>query len=70
MEEIVKVKPIADALYSYGNDGRDAHYYVQYSCPKCKKKISYKDIACDRCGTFFKWNQRARITMLPYIVWE
>ena len=65
-----KVRPSAEKSYSYGNDGRDARWIVNYSCPNCDKPISKFDIACDRCGTFFDWRQTAHIRMNPEIVWE
>lgn len=68
--QIEKIPVMAKAVWDDGIDGRDAHYDVQYSCPKCGKIIGYRDIACDECGTFFKWNGRARIEMKPTIVWE
>lgn len=67
---IQKVRPTAEKRYSCGNDGRDARWVVDYSCPNCKKPISKGDIACDRCGTFIDWSKTAHIRMNPEIVWE
>lgn len=68
MNEIVKVRPKADKrmLDSYYPPRWD----VDYSCPKCGKWIREKDIACDKCGTFFDWSKTAHIKMNPEIVWE
>lgn len=67
---IPKVRPSAEKRYSHGNDGRDARWVVDYSCPNCRKPINKGDIACDRCGTFFDWEKTAHIRMIPEIVWE
>lgn len=67
---IKKVRPTAEKRYSCGNDGRDARWVVDYSCPNCKQSISKGDIACDRCGTFIDWSKKAYIRMSPEIVWE
>ena len=67
---ITKVRPSVEKRYSQGNDGRDAHWVVDYLCPTCKKSINKGDIACDRCGTFFDWEKTAHIRMIPEIVWE
>lgn len=65
-----KVRPFASVGYSYGNDGRDDHYYVKYSCPKCFKNLQEGVIACDECGTFFDWKQEAHIEVRREIVWK
>ena len=65
-----KVRPLAEARYSSGIDGRESKWYIDYSCPNCGKKIVTDDIACDRCGTFFDWRKAAHIRMNPDIVWE
>lgn len=67
---VEKIKPRADIGFSQGNDGRDAHYYIKYSCPSCFKSIRQYDIACDECGTFFDWSQRATIETTQSIVWK
>ena len=68
MPEIVKVKPKAEARR---NDWAfPARWDVDYSCPKCGKWIRERDIACDKCGTFFDWSKTAHIRMNPEIVWE
>lgn len=68
MPEIVKVRPKAEArmLDSYYPPRWD----VDYSCPNCGKWIRERDIACDKCGTFFDWSKTAHIRMNPEIVWE
>lgn len=68
--EIKKVRPSAEKRYSHGNDGRDARWVIDYSCPNCGKPINKGDIACDRCGTLFDWEKTAHIRMNPEIVWE
>ena len=70
MPEIEKVMPNAKAMYSDGIDGRDAHWYIDYSCSRCGKDIRKGDIACDKCGTFFDWQKTVHIRMNPEIVWE
>lgn len=65
-----KVRPKAEAEYSDGIDGRNPHYYISYYCPNCQKYLKERDIACDRCGTFFDWTKKAHIRMNPEIVWE
>ena len=65
-----KIRPNASVAYSYGNDGRDDHYYVSYSCPKCGKRLVNYEIACDECGTFFDWTHTAHIEIRREIVWN
>lgn len=67
---VTKVRPDAKVIYDYGCDGRDGHYDIDYSCPKCKKNILKKDIACQECGTFFDWSKKATIKIIPIIEWE
>lgn len=67
---VEKIKPDAEIRFSYGNDGRDAYYYVGYSCPKCHKKINLGDMACDECGSFFDWNKKAEIVIRREIIWK
>ena len=54
---IEKIRPKASIEWSFGNDGRDAHYYIEYKCPKCNRLIRYygSDTACDKYGTFYDW---------------
>lgn len=66
----VKVRPRADQAYSSGNDGRDGHYYIKYSCPNCSKVINKYDIACEKCGTFFDWSEKAYIETQRSVRWE
>ena len=66
---VKKIRPMARVEYDYGNDGRDGKYYVQYYCPKCGKKIEFGDIACDECGTFFDWSQKALIKVIREVEW-
>ena len=65
-----KVRPKAEAKYSFGNDGKDDHYYVSYSCPTCNKKIGENEIACDRCGTFFDWSKKAYLIVHYDVEWR
>lgn len=65
-----KIRPNATAAYDYGEDGRDPHYHILYNCPNCNKRIREKDIACDKCGTFFDWSRKARIKIVHSVVWE
>lgn len=66
----VKVRPCAERKYSSGNDGRDEHYYIRYSCPNCSKIIDENDIACEKCGTFFDWSKKAYIETKQLVRWE
>lgn len=54
---IEKIRPNASVELSYGNDGRDGKYYIEYRCPKCNQIIRWykSDTACDKCGTFYDW---------------
>lgn len=70
MPNIIKVMPKADAFHSFGDDGRDSHWMINYYCPNCNKPINKGDIACDKCGTFFDWSKTAHVKMIPTIVWE
>lgn len=65
-----KIRPEATVNYSYGEDGRDCHYYISFSCSHCNKKIKEKDIACTECGTFFDWSKKAKIEVVRKVVWE
>ena len=57
---VTKIRPKAYIEYSYGNDGRDGKYYIEYCCPTCGRKIRYykSEIACDQCGTFYDWGTK------------
>lgn len=59
MADIIKIRPQISAEYTDGIDGRDAHWYVEYSCPKCGRVIRWykSDTACDKCGTFYDWGE-------------
>ena len=65
-----KLRPIAYLAYSSGNDGRDDHYYISYTCPKCDSVLMENDMACDKCGTFLDWSKKATIKIKREIVWE
>ena len=65
----VKVRPNARVVFSSGIDGRDSHYYIQYSCSGCGRDIRQGDIACDNCGTFHDWSQKAEYVLKREIVW-
>lgn len=67
---IVKVRPKASVEYSYGNDGKDEHYYIQYRCAGCNRVISQGDIACDNCGTFHDWSMKADYVIKREIIWR
>ena len=67
---IEKIKPNANIKHSYGIDGRDDYYYVDYSCPRCGKSLKEGEIVCDNCGTFFDWNSKAHIEIKHVIVWD
>ncbi len=64
---VEKIIPNASIQYCYGNDGRDGFDYIRYNCPKCGKRISENDIACDTCGTFFNWEKKAKIEIVKTI---
>lgn len=65
-----KIKPKAQIVWNDGNDGRDAHYDIKYTCPKCGKWLREGVVGCDECGTFFDWTETAHIKMTPTIVWK
>ena len=65
-----KVRPKAEATYSFGTDGRDEHYYISYSCPTCNRLIRENEIACDRCGTFFDWSKKAHLIVHYDVEWR
>lgn len=67
---VEKIRPNAKAEWTDGNDGRDGHYYVEYSCPKCHRRIFTDEMACDNCGTFFDWSKHARLQVEYSAVWE
>ena len=59
--QVKKLKVIAHPKLSFGNDGRDSHYVIEYSCPTCGRIIGceYKGSnACDECGTFYDWGEK------------
>lgn len=71
--KIKKIRPLAWVEWSDGNDGRDGHYYIEYHCPKCGKRILYyrHENACDRCGTFYDWGKREpEIVITRSIKWD
>lgn len=70
---VKKIRPIAEVKLSNGIDGRDAHYYIAYSCPVCHRTIyGYgSSNACDRCGTFYDWGSHApKIQVIREIEWD
>ena len=70
MKEPEKIRPIAQAEFSDGIDGKDAHYYISYKCPTCYKDIRKDDVACTCCGTFFDWSKKARLKVHYIVEWE
>ena len=70
MKEPEKIRPIAQAEYSFGNDGRDAHYYISYKCPTCYNSIDEDIVACTKCGTFFDWSKKAHLKVHYSAEWE
>ena len=70
MSSVTKIRPRADYELNHGNDGRDAYYEVVYYCSGCGRRISYRDIACDKCGTFHDWSKKAKIVVRHEIKWE
>lgn len=69
---INKIRPIARVEWSEGNDGRDAHHYIAYYCPTCKRRIwGYEKVtACDNCGTFYDWSKKAHIETKYEVKWD
>lgn len=65
-----KIRPKATAEFSYGNDGRDSHYYIRYECPNCKTSFYVEDKSCKECGTLFDWSKKATIETIKRIKWE
>jgi hypothetical protein len=69
---VEKIRPNAEVAWTEGNDGRDAHYYIEYRCPKCNRRIGYymSSTACDKCGTFYDWgNREPRIEITRHVEW-
>lgn len=69
---IEKIRPKAEVRLDFGIDGRDQHYYIQYSCPVCGQNIwGYRSkTACDRCGTFYDWgNREPKIVVSRSVEW-
>lgn len=67
-----KIRPKAEVRLDFGNDGRDEHYYIKYSCPTCGQIIlGYRsETACDRCGTFYDWGVREpKIKVTRMVEW-
>jgi len=67
---VKKIRPDAEINYSFGNDGRDSYFYVEYSCPTCHRTIKEDDIACTSCGEFFDWSKKAKIVVRREVNWE
>ena len=65
-----KIRPNANIKWSEGNDGRDGHYYIEYTCAGCGRIIRGFDTACDRCGTFHDWSQKAEIVVKREVAWR
>ena len=64
------LKPNAEIKWSEGNDGRDAHYYISYSCPVCKEHLYVDDCKCNKCNTRIDWSKKAYIEYTRYIEWR
>ena len=71
---IEKKRVKAEAVLCFGNDGRDAHWIIKYSCPTCGREIicGYKSkTACDECGTFYDWgDKKPRIVTTHSVEWD
>lgn len=65
-----KIRPCAKIVYDGGNDGRDDTIRIGYACPKCNKPIRRGDIACDKCGTFMDWSEKAYVKTVYKIEWR
>lgn len=64
-------RPHASYHVDYGDDGRSAGKYVlDYTCPKCNKKIHENDIACTNCRIFFDWSKKAHVRTVTELYWE
>ena len=73
MNDIIKIRPNMGIKYSYGTDGRDDCYYIEYTCPCCGRIISgyKKENACNKCGTFYDWGDREpKIVLTRSVEWE
>lgn len=66
----VKVRPTAEIKFDFGCDGRDSHYYISYTCPKCKRIIYKSDKKCKDCDTVFDWSKKAYIEYTRHIEWR
>ena len=70
---ITKVRPLAEVYLNHGNDGRDSHYDIAYSCPKCRRRISFykSETVCDQCGTFYDWGtHEPEIEIIRIVRWD
>ncbi len=63
------VRPLAEVKFSEGNDGRDWHYYIEYSCPSCKSRVHEYQSVCHKCESKLDWTKVAKIKMVPTIEW-
>ena len=67
---IEKIRPYTSVEHSEGIDGKDAYYYIEYRCPKCKNIIfGYRSsTACSSCGTFYDWGEKEPSIVITRVV--
>lgn len=71
VSKVQKIRPYAEIDCDNGEDGRAAtRYMIIYRCPECRKYLPQGTIACDVCGLFFDWSQKAEIVVTREIVWR
>ena len=61
-----KVRPLASAGWSEGNDGKDAHETIELKCPKCKKH-AMKTVSKQRLKIALGHGRVKRIIRTTYV---
>ena len=66
------IRPNATVEWDYGNDGRDGHYYIGYTCPHCTKRLWEEDHldVCPICETRLDWSKKAHIKVTRTVEWR
>ncbi len=65
-----KIRPNAEIKWDFGTDGRDSGYYIEYTCPNCKKRIFQSDYKCKGCNMPIDWSKKAYIEYTRHIEWR
>lgn len=66
------MRPNATIEWDCGNDGRDGHYYISYTCPHCTNRLWEEDHfdVCPICTARLDWSKKARIKVTQTIEWR